>query len=169
MSPVVRISKKGNGKFEETVLKSAKTVEVCIEINKGAVGDLYFRDGGNCPRFYALGLECPAPIDVGFYHGAAWYLWKWAWENEQEAEAAFKDVPENTDALLRELLTKINGLIADARAKSGSVQDGYYAHDLTGDFKKFGWELTIFEGPEETWKISFNIFKRLELRKDSQR
>ena len=149
-------------------LKSAKSVEVCIRINKGTIDDVYFRDTAICSRFYALGLEGPAPIDVGFYRGAAWYQWVWVWENKQEAEDAGKQVPENTDKLLRELVTKVNGLIADAQAKTGSIQHDYYVYDLTEDFKKFGWELTIFDEPEETWKTSFQIFKRLESRRNSQ-
>ena len=158
MSPTIRLRKTVEGKIEGNVLKTAKSIVLCLHLKDDNIDDLYFRDDKKCPKFYTLGLEGPAPIDFGLFQGNVWYRWVWAWEHKKEAEEAFKHVPENTDETLNNLVTKINRL----KKIKAQKENNYYEYDLTEDFARFGWETAIFEEPEETWKTSFQTYERLK-------
>ena len=162
MSPTIRLSRTDDGKFEKTILKSAKSVVLCLHLKGADIDDLYFKDNKNCPKFYTLGLEGPAPIDFGLFQGKVWYRWVWAWEHKKEADEAFNHVPENTEEILKNLVTKIDSLVISAKKAVAQKENSYYEYDLTEDFARFGWEITIYEEPEETWKISFQIYEQLK-------
>lgn len=162
MSPTINLNKTIEGKIEKTILKSTQSIILCLRLKGDIVDDLYFRGDNDGPKFYMLGLEGPAPIDFGLFQGNVWYRWVWVWEHKKEADEAFKHVPENTDELLKNLVTKINSLVISTKKAVAQKENSYYEYDLTEDFSRFGWKITIYEEPEETWKTSFQIYERLK-------
>jgi hypothetical protein len=68
------------------------------------------------------------------------------WETKQEADEAMKQVPDDLDLKLEQLVQKIDDFLS--RARETNIQGGLsqVRLDITPDLKSIGWEITLLDG-----------------------
>jgi len=164
MSPLTKIIRTPDGKFETVSFQASESVFVCVEFDPHSIADAYFEDGQTHRRAYAINLDGAASVQIGLNTEQAWYRWVWMWETKQEADEAMKQVPDDLDLKLEQLVQKIDDFLS--RARETNIQGGLsqVRLDITPDLKSIGWEITLLDYTKEqaarTYSISMKAIKK---------
>jgi hypothetical protein len=164
MSPLTKITKTPDGKFETISFQASESVFVCVGLDPHSIVDAYFEDGQTRRRAYALGLDEAASVQIALNTEQAWHRWVWMWETKQEANEALKHVPDDLGLKLEQLVQKIDDFLS--RARETNIQGGpsQVRLDITPDLKSIGWQITLLDHTREeaagTYSTSMKAIKK---------
>ncbi len=106
--------------------------------------DVHFEDIDTSTKSYIIALQNAVYVNLGLHNGEAFYQWVWAWENMEEAEAAWRQIPTDLDlqGLLEKLVNKIDSFISD---NAHAIDNSKVVLDITPELKKIGWETILLD------------------------
>ena len=161
MSPLSKLSKGPDGKFELTQLQATESVQVCVEFDGHSLADAYFEDRKTQQRFNVLSIDGVVSVNIGIYNGEGWYRWVWIWESTQEADEAWSQAPADIDKTIARLVQKINDYIGNVTRNAKPAKSKVLL-DITPDLMSIGWEMTILDYTTDEVAKQYRLSKRMQ-------
>jgi hypothetical protein len=164
MPPLLKLTRREDGKVELTQLKATKSVQVCVEFNGRLSEAAYFEDKDTQQRFNVLSVDDVVSVNIGLFNGEGWYRWVWIWESTQEADEAWNRAPADIEKVIEELTQKINNFIVDA-ARIPKPDKSRVVLDITPELMNIGWEMTILDYTADEVEKEYRLSKKVHEKK----